>query len=76
MVYDRYAARFERGLALVDAPFRAALRDFEAHANRYDSYGDELSAALRRAGASPAAAPELASADAGREGTGRRGWRR
>ena len=23
-----------------------ALRDFEAHANRYDSYGDELSAAL------------------------------
>ena len=32
-----------------------ALQDFEAHANRYDSYGDELGAALRRAGASPAA---------------------
>ena len=32
-----------------------ALRDFEAHANRYDSYGDDLGAALRRAGASPAA---------------------
>jgi len=30
MVYERYAARFGRGLALVDAPFRAALRGFEA----------------------------------------------
>ena len=28
-VYDRYAARLERRLALVDAPFRAARRDFE-----------------------------------------------
>ena len=41
-----------------------ALRDFEAHANRYDSYGDELGEELRRAGASPAAALGLASAAA------------
>ena len=32
-----------------------ALLDFEAHANRYDSYGDDLAAALLRAGESPAA---------------------
>jgi hypothetical protein len=47
-----------------------ALRDFEAHANRYDSYGDELGAALRRAGESPAAALALAG---GREGAGATG---
>lgn len=32
-----------------------ALRDFEAHANTYDSYGDELAAALAQSDASPAA---------------------
>ena len=44
-----------------------ALQDFEAHANRYDSYGDELGAALRRAGASPAA---VLAVEGGMEGSG------
>jgi len=30
-----------------------ALRDFEAHANKYDMYGDELAAALQRAETAP-----------------------
>lgn len=39
-----------------------ALLDFEAHANRYDSYGDELAAALRRAGGeTPAAVVAVAA---------------
>jgi len=38
----------------------SALLDFEAHANRYDSYGDELGAALLRAGESPSAVLALA----------------
>ena len=42
------------------------LRDFEAHASRYDfSYGADLGAALRRAGESPAAV--LAAAAGGVE---------
>ena len=39
------------------------MHDFEAHANRYDAYGDELGAALRRAGASPTAALAAAMGD-------------
>jgi hypothetical protein len=60
------APRKEEG-ELPRAIVERALRDFEAHANRYDSYGDELGAALRRAGAAPAAA--LAAAGSS-EGTG------
>ena len=60
------APRKEEGV-LPRAIVERALRDFEAHANRYDSYGDELGAALRRAGAAPAAA--LAAAGSS-EGTG------
>ena len=29
-LYEHYAARLERGLGMVDAPFRAVLRDFAA----------------------------------------------
>lgn len=45
---------------LPPAMIERAMRDFEAHANKYDSYGEELAAALQRAGEAPAAVVAVA----------------